>query len=211
MYQRYIKRILDFSVALVGLLALSPILLLLCILGAVFLRGNPFFLQARPGRDEKLFSIVKFRTMTTAQGADGKPLADSERLTAYGKFLRKVSLDELPELWNVLVGDMALVGPRPLLTQYLPYYTQEERRRHDVRPGITGLAQINGRNCLRWDERFRKDIEYVENIRFLGDIRILFQTVARVFSASGVQIDSAQEEGNLKEIRSAKRAVGVKE
>lgn len=211
MYQTYIKRILDILVCAAGLLILSPLLLFLCISGALAMRGNPFFMQNRPGREEKLFRMMKFRSMTNAIDADRNRLPDHARLTGYGRFLRKTSLDELPELWNVLKGDMSLVGPRPLLTEYLPYYTQNERRRHEVRPGITGLAQINGRNALSWAERFRLDVDYVNHVSFRNDVRILLNSVRVIFARTGMQVDTAVQEGNLRQIRTEQNAMKTKE
>ena len=153
MYANGFKRLLDFLLSAAGVVILSPLILALTGIGAVMMKGNPFFTQARPGRREKIFRLVKFRTMTNGRGPDGKLLPDAERLNGYGRFLRASSLDELPELFNILLGQMALVGPRPLLVQYLPYYTEEEKHRHDVRPGLTGLAQVNGRNFVGWDRR----------------------------------------------------------
>ena len=174
LYAKYVKRYLDVFVSLMGLLILSPIILLLIVIGAVEMKGNPFFMQQRPGKDEKIFNLIKFRTMTNKKDKDGKLLPDEQRLTAYGKFLRSTSLDELPELWNILKGDLSLIGPRPLLVKYLPFYTEQEHKRHIVRPGLTGLAQINGRNELDWDTRLSMDVKYVENITFLGDLKIFF-------------------------------------
>ena len=150
------------------------------------MHGNPFFTQDRPGKDEKVFKLIKFRSMSNKKDKDGNLLPDKERITKYGEFIRAVSIDELPELINVLKGDMALVGPRPLLVEYLPYYTEKERHRHDVRPGITGLAQINGRNYITWEETFEYDVEYVNNITFLNDLKILIGTIEKVFKREDV-------------------------
>ena len=186
MYARFWKRLLDFLLALTALLILSPLLLLLTVAGAVALRGNPFFAQPRPGRGERIFRLIKFRTMSDRRDASGALLPDGERLNGYGRFLRKTSLDELPELFNILVGQMALVGPRPLLTAYLPLYSEEQHHRHDVRPGLTGYAQVHGRNAVPWEERFRMDVWYTQNITFRLDCRILLDTVRVVFRHDGI-------------------------
>lgn len=186
MYARFWKRLLDFLLALTALLVLSPLLLLLTVAGAVAMRGNPFFAQPRPGRGERIFRLIKFRTMSDRRDASGALLPDGERLNGYGRFLRKTSLDELPELFNILVGQMALVGPRPLLTAYLPLYSEEQHHRHDVRPGLTGYAQVLGRNAVPWEERFRMDVWYTQNITFRLDCRILLDTVRVVFRHDGI-------------------------
>ena len=186
MYARFWKRLLDFLLALTALLVLSPLLLLLTVAGAVAMRGNPFFAQPRPGRGERIFRLIKFRTMSDRCDASGALLPDGERLNGYGRFLRKTSLDELPELFNILVGQMALVGPRPLLTAYLPLYSEEQHHRHDVRPGLTGYAQVHGRNAVPWEERFRMDVWYTQNITFRLDCRILLYTVRVVFRHDGI-------------------------
>lgn len=186
MYARFWKRLLDFLLALTALLVLSPLLLLLTVAGAVAMRGNPFFAQPRPGRGERIFRLIKFRTMSDWRDASGALLPDGERLNGYGRFLRKTSLDELPELFNILVGQMALVGPRPLLTAYLPLYSEEQHHRHDVRPGLTGYAQVHGRNAVPWEERFRMDVWYTQNITFRLDCRILLDTVRVVFRHDGI-------------------------
>ena len=186
MYARFWKRLLDFLLALTALLVLSPLLLLLTLAGAVAMRGNPVFAQPRPGRGERIFRLIKFRTMSDRRDASGALLPDGERLNGYGRFLRKTSLDELPELFNILVGQMALVGPRPLLTAYLPLYSEEQHHRHDVRPGLTGYAQVHGRNAVPWEERFRMDVWYTQNITFRLDCRILLDTVRVVFRHDGI-------------------------
>ncbi len=188
MYAKFFKRFFDFLLSLLALLILSPILIVLVIVGAIVMKGNPFFTQLRPGKDEKIFKLVKFRTMTCETDENGNLLPDADRLTSYGKFLRSTSIDELPELWNILKGDMSIIGPRPLVPQYLPYYTEEERHRHDVRPGLTGLAQINGRNTSIWEERFAYDLEYIKNITLIGDIKIVFLTVAAVLKRKDVTV-----------------------
>ena len=186
MYARFWKRLLDFLLARTALLVLSPLLLLLTVAGTVAMRGNPFFAQPRPGRGERIFRLIKFRTMSDRRDASGALLPDGERLNGYGRFLRKTSLDELPELFNILVGQMALVGPRPLLTAYLPLYSEEQHHRHDVRPGLTGYAQVHGRNAVPWEERFRMDVWYTQNITFRLDCRILLDTVRVVFRHDGI-------------------------
>lgn len=187
MYAKFFKRFFDFVLSLMALLILSPVLLVLTVLGAVIMGGNPFFTQARPGRNEKIFKLIKFRTMTNKKDAEGKLLPDDQRLTKYGRILRATSLDELPELLNILLGQMSIVGPRPLLPAYLPYYTERERHRHDVRPGLTGLAQVNGRNAIAWDDRLAYDVEYVENISLATDLKILFLTVYKVVKRADIQ------------------------
>ena len=186
MYKNCIKRVLDFILSLCALIVLSPFLVIFMILGAIKMKGDPFFYQERPGKDEKIFRLIKFRSMTEEKDENGNYLPDSVRLTKYGKWLRSTSIDELPELINILKGDMAIVGPRPLLVRYLPYYTDEERLRHTVRPGLTGLAQINGRNSLNWDERLAYDVKYVKEMSLKNDIRIIVGTIMKVFRHSGV-------------------------
>ena len=186
MYQKYFKRLFDFLIALVALLLLSPVFLLVTF-GLFFANnGTPFFLQTRPGKNEKLFRIVKFKTMNDKKDSKGNLLSDAERLTTIGRFVRKTSLDELPQLLNVLKGDMSLIGPRPLLVRYLPLYNAEQKKRHDVRPGITGWAQVNGRNAITWKRKFELDIWYVDHISFILDIKILFLTIKKVFVREGI-------------------------
>lgn len=180
MYAKFWKRILDFYISLIALIVFSPVLLVLTVVGAIVMKGSPFFTQLRPGKDEKIFKLVKFRSMTMEKDRDGNLLPDEKRLTKYGRFLRASSLDELPELWNILKGDMSIVGPRPLVSEYLPFYKAEERCRHSVRPGLTGLAQVNGRNNLTWDEKFQFDITYVNQISLRNDVKILLLTVKKV-------------------------------
>lgn len=187
-YEKYIKRLLDIICSMAALIVLSPVLLVLTIVGAIKMKGNPFFMQLRPGKDEKIFKLIKFRSMTCETDKDGNLLPDEKRLTKYGKFLRKTSLDELPELINILKGDMSIVGPRPLAVQYLPYYNQEERKRHDVLPGLTGLAQINGRNAANWPERFAYDVAYVENITFANDVSIILKTAKKVLQHKDITV-----------------------
>ena len=191
MYEKFFKRLLDFVLSLMALIVLSPILLILIIVGAIAMKGNPFFMQPRPGKKGKdgqeiTFFLLKFRTMNNKRDKDGNLLPDEVRLNSYGKFLRSTSLDELPELINILKGDLSIVGPRPLLVQYLPRYTDEQRHRHDVRPGLTGLAQVNGRNALAWEEKFKLDLDYVNNITFRKDVKIVFATVKAVLKREGI-------------------------
>lgn len=201
MYRHYFKRIIDFVLTLVGLIVISPILLVLCLLVRIKL-GNPvFFKQVRITKGEKPFEIIKFRTMTDARDENGQLLSDTERFTKFGNFLRNSSLDELPELINVLKGDMSLVGPRPLYPIYLPYYTKEESLRHTVRGGITGLAQIRGRALCRWDERFALDEEYVKNLSLKNDIKILWRTLFKVAAQADIGIPSVTGEGGLHIVR----------
>lgn len=190
-YANYIKRALDFSLSLLALLVLSPLLILLTILGAAAMKGNPFFTQPRPGKDERIFHLIKFRTMSNAKDANGELLPDHLRLNAYGKFLRSTSLDELPELLNILKGDMSIVGPRPLLVRYLDRYNGFQRRRHEVRPGLTGYAQVNGRNAISWEERFALDVEYITNLSFWMDVKILFGTVKAVLKREGISSETS--------------------
>lgn len=189
------------SILVLGIL--SPVFLLMILLGWIFMRGNPFYTQPRPGKGGRIFRLIKFRSMTNRRDASGQLLPDSQRVTKYGSFIRSVSLDELPEFLNILIGDMAFIGPRPLLEEYLPYYTPEEMRRHDVLPGLTGLAQVNGRNALSWEERFRLDVQYVDTLSFVLDIKIIFLTIKTVLCRSGVQVDTTCEEGNFARIRQA--------
>lgn len=186
MYKNYIKRFFDFLAALVGLIVLSPIFIIVTI-GLYFAnQGKPFFFQKRPGKNEKIFSIIKFKTMNDKKDEAGNLLSDAERLTPIGAFVRKTSLDEIPQLINVLKGDMSLIGPRPLLPEYLPLYSTEQKKRHKVRPGITGWAQVNGRNAISWEKKFELDVWYVENISFLLDIKVLFLTLKKVLVREGI-------------------------
>lgn len=186
MYKNCIKRLLDILLSLTGIILLSWLYLILFILVRVKLGSPVFFKQQRPGKNEKIFTLYKFRTMTDARDENGNLLPDEVRLTAFGKMLRSTSLDELPELFNILKGDMSLIGPRPLLVKYLPLYNEEQRHRHDVRPGLTGLAQVNGRNAISWEKKFEYDVEYVRNLSFLLDCRILLQTVKAVVQREGI-------------------------
>lgn len=203
-YNNCIKRVGDFLLSLMALWVLSPVLVVLMILGAIKMKGNPFFTQQRPGRNEKIFRLIKFRTMTCETDAHGNLLPDEVRLTKYGKFLRSTSLDELPELINILKGDMSVVGPRPLLVKYLPLYDQEQRHRHDVRPGLTGWAQVNGRNAISWEEKFRLDLWYVENLSFWVDVKTVFMTVKNVLFREGI---SSETSATMEEFRGSKQEV----
>lgn len=190
MYRRYIKRALDFIMALFCLVILSPVMLIIAILVRIKLGSPVIFKQPRPGLNEKIFTMYKFRTMTDECDENGELLPDEQRLTDFGKWLRSTSLDELPELWNIFKGDMSFVGPRPLLVDYLPLYNDQQRRRHGVRPGLTGFAQVSGRNAISWEERFLLDIEYVENVSFVGDLSILGKTFLSVLRREGITSDS---------------------
>lgn len=191
MYAKYGKRYLDFWISLIGLIVLSPVLIALTVIGAIKMKGNPFFTQERPGWHEKIFKLIKFRTMTNEKDKDGNLLPDEKRLNAYGKFLRSTSLDELPELINILKGDMAIIGPRPLLVRYLPRYNKKQHHRHDVRPGLTGYAQANGRNALSWEDRFDMDVWYTKHVTFLTDVKILFKTVMIVLKREGISSETS--------------------
>ncbi len=192
MYAKCFKRLMDFTLSLMALLFLLPILVILAIIGAITMQGNPFFTQQRPGRidkktgKEKIFKLIKFRTMSNAKDKDGNLLPDAVRLNKYGQLLRKTSLDELPELLNIIKGDMSIVGPRPQLVRDMVFMSDEQRKRHLVRPGLTGLAQISGRNNITWEEKFDFDLKYMEKITFLGDVKIIFGTVSKVFAADDV-------------------------
>lgn len=186
MYQKYIKRLLDIILSLIAIIITFPIFLIVGLLVLIFLGKPAIFRQKRPGKDEKIFTLYKFRSMSNKKDKEGNLLPDEKRLTKFGKFLRKTSLDEIPEFINILKGDMSFVGPRPLLVEYLDYYTEEERHRHDVRPGLTGLAQVNGRNLLDWEDRFKKDVEYVNNVTFINDIKIILKTIKVVFKREGI-------------------------
>lgn len=202
MYKNGIKRALDILLSLCGIIVLSPVLAVLAVLVRVKLGSPVLFKQERPGKNEKIFTLYKFRTMTDARDEKGELLPDAVRLTKFGKFLRATSLDELPELFNILKGDMSVIGPRPLLVSYLPYYTERERLRHSVRPGLTGLAQVSGRNFLDWDRRFQKDVEYVEHLTFGMDMKVLWMTVQTVLGHTDeVAEDTGAVEGNFAEIR----------
>ncbi|MCI8946303.1 MAG: sugar transferase [Lachnospiraceae bacterium] len=205
MYRLFIKRGLDIILSGMALLVLSPVFLVVAVLVRVKLGSPVIFHQERPGYREKIFTLCKFRTMTDEKDAQGELLPDSVRLTAFGSFLRKTSLDELPELWNIFRGDMSIIGPRPLLVGYLPYYTQRERLRHTVRPGLTGLAQVSGRNFIAWDHRLAKDVEYVEHLTFLMDLKILWKTVMVVLKEEDVAVETDSVEGYLWDERERQR------
>lgn len=207
MYAKYFKRDIDIILSLCALIVLSPLLIVLTIIGAICMKGNPFFVQKRPGKNERIISLLKFRTMTNEKDKDGKLLPDEIRLVPYGKFLRSTSLDELPSLINIFIGDLSIIGPRPLLIEYLPWYTEREKHRHDVRPGLTGWAQVNGRNTVDWDRRFQLDVEYVNNISFRFDLKIFFLTIQKVLKRSDIAEDTRVAEGNFAEIRKENRKI----
>jgi len=186
LYRVFFKRFYDIVLSFLAICVLSPILLILIIIGAIAMGGNPFFTQKRPGKNEKIFRLIKFRSMNNKKDKDGNLLPDEVRLTKYGKFLRATSLDELPEIFNIFVGHMSIVGPRPLLVKYLPLYSEEQKKRHNLRPGLTGYAQVNGRNSLSWPEKFKLDVEYVNTYSLFGDIKILIMTVFKVFKREGI-------------------------
>ncbi len=191
LYKPFFKRFYDMLLSGLAIIVLSPVLIVLTIVGAIKMKGNPFFTQARPGKKEKIFKLIKFRTMTCEKDEKGNLLPDEKRLTKYGKTLRSTSLDELPSLINIFKGDISIVGPRPLLVKYLPLYNEKQKRRHNVRPGLTGLAQVNGRNAISWEEKFNLDIEYVENVSLFLDIKIIFKTVLAVLKREGITSETA--------------------
>lgn len=193
MYPFFLKRAIDFILSLCALIVLSPLLLVLCIFGTLFMRGNPFFFQERPGKNEKIFRLVKFRTMDNRRNKNGDLLPDNVRLNGYGKFLRSTSLDELPELINIIKGDMSIIGPRPLLPRDVSYMNIEQKRRHTVRPGLTGLSQSSGRNSMNWDEKLSTDVEYVDNLSFFLDCKIFFMTILKVLKRENVEFDEGAE------------------
>lgn len=191
MYKNVFKRLIDFTLTLIGLLFISPIFLFITIFLTIANQGKPFFFQRRPGKNEKIFKVIKFKTMNDKKDTKGNLLPDAERLTKIGSFVRKTSLDEIPQLINVLKGDMSLIGPRPLLPQYLPLYNEEQKKRHNVKPGITGWAQVNGRNTISWKKKFEYDVWYVKNVNFLLDLKIIFKTIKKVVVSEGIS-----QEGN---------------
>lgn len=201
-YEKFVKRFLDMVLSGMALLMLSPVLLVTAMIVRVKLGSPVIFCQERPGKDEKIFRLHKFRSMSDARDENGALLPDEVRLGRFGRILRATSIDELPELFDIFRGKMSIVGPRPLLVEYLPYYTEGERHRHDVRPGLTGLAQINGRNTLTWEQKFAYDLEYVQKISFIMDLNILLGTIGKVLNRSGVQVNTQNSEGNLARIRS---------
>lgn len=204
LYEKYFKRLVDIVCSLAAIILLSWLYIIVAVLVRIKLGSPVIFCQRRPGKDEKIFKLYKFRTMTDERDEKGELLPDEVRLTEFGKILRASSLDELPELFNILKGDMSIIGPRPLLVSYLPWYTEEEKHRHDVRPGLSGLAQVNGRNFVDWDRRLQFDIEYVNKITFFGDIKIIWMTIASVLKKSDVAVVTDDVEGNLAEIRAEK-------
>lgn len=191
MYKNYLKRVMDFILSLLAIIMLSPVLLVVAVLVRTKLGSPVLFTQERPGKDEKIFKLYKFRTMTDEKDENGNLLPDEVRLTKFGKLLRSTSLDELPELFNILKGDMSIVGPRPLLVRYLPRYNAEQKRRHEVRPGLSGLAQVNGRNAISWEDKFKYDVQYVDNVTFFGDWKIIFQTVLNVLKRDGISSETS--------------------
>ena len=205
-YERFFKRPLDLLLSSFTLILLSPVFLILFFLVRIKLGSPVLFVQERIGKDEKPFKLYKFRSMTNKRDTNGKLLPDAERLTAFGSLLRSTSLDELPELINIAKGDMALIGPRPLLVQYLPYYTEKEKHRHDIRPGLSGLAQVNGRNHVKWDQRLAMDVEYVNKITFCGDIKIILRTINNVFSRKDIAPDTVSVEPYLDEERKGRQS-----
>lgn len=217
MYEKCLKRLFDFVLSVISLIVLSPVMLILTIVGAFAMKGNPFFVQPRPGKigkdgKEKIFNLIKFRTMSNAKDKNGELLPDEVRLSKYGRFLRSTSLDELPELLNIAFGQLSIVGPRPLLVRYLPYYTQEERRRHNVRPGLTGYSQIHGRNYVKWEEKFKMDIWYIDHISFVTDVKILIDTVKVVIKRENIETAShIVHEGVLYQPLDVERSIEKKE
>lgn len=205
-YERYSKRLLDFILSLLALVVLSPVLLITALLVRVKLGSPVIFKQARPGKNEKIFHLYKFRSMTDRRDESGNLLPDEQRLTSFGRKLRSTSLDELPELFNILRGDMSIVGPRPLLVKYLPLYNEEQKHRHDVRPGLTGWAQVHGRNLLSWEDKFRYDVWYTRNIRFLTDVRVVLLTVKCIFAREGI---SSETSVTTEEFRGSQEKVGA--
>ena len=203
-YEKYIKRPLDLFCGLSAIIFFSWLYLLVAILVRVKIGSPVIFTQDRPGKDEKIFKLYKFRTMTDEKDANGNLLPDSERLTKFGRILRATSLDELPEAFNIVKGDMSIIGPRPLLPSYLEWYTEDEKHRHDVRPGLSGLAQVNGRNFLDWDKRFELDVKYAKSITFLGDVKIILQTIKKFFTHSNIATDTSVTEGNMAKMREEK-------
>lgn len=208
-YEAFFKRIIDIVCSIVAIAVFGWLYIIVAVLVRIKLGSPVLFTQDRPGKDEKIFKLYKFRSMSNARDENGNLLPDNMRLTKFGKILRATSLDELPEVFNIIKGDMSIIGPRPLLPSYLPYYTEREKHRHDVRPGLTGLAQVNGRNYLEWDKRFELDVNYVQKITFIGDIKIILMTIKKVLSHNEVAEDTRVAEGNMAEIR-ARKMDGIK-
>jgi undecaprenyl phosphate N,N'-diacetylbacillosamine 1-phosphate transferase len=202
LYSRFFKRLIDFVLSLSAFIVLLPVFLVVTLLLAIANSGKPFFLQPRPGKDGSIFRVIKFKTMNDRKNERGELLSDAERLTPVGAFVRKTSLDEIPQLLNVIKGEMSLIGPRPLLVEYLPLYNEVQRRRHEVRPGITGWAQVNGRNAISWDEKFRYDVWYVDNVSFLLDVKIILMTIVKVFKSEGI---SAEGVATMERFRGSKQ------
>ena len=196
-YAKYIKRVMDFFLSFCAIVMLSPIMIFLTVVGAIAMKGNPFFTQLRPGKNEKIFRLIKFRTMSCQTDKDGNLLPDEKRLTKYGKLLRSTSLDELPELFNILIGDMSVIGPRPQLVRDMVFMTERQRMRHKVRPGLSGLAQISGRNAINWENKLEYDIEYIQNITFLGDWKIIFLTIKKVFERADISTEGMETAEDL--------------
>lgn len=197
MYEKYFKRLLDLICSVCALIVLSPMFLILIIVGTIMMKGNPFFTQPRPGKNEKIFNLIKFRTMSNAKDKDGNLLPDSQRLNGYGKFLRSTSLDELPELLNIVNGSLSICGPRPFLVRDACFMTPEQRRRHTVAPGLTGLAQANGRNAISWEDKIALDLQYIENITFGGDVKIILQTLGKVFKRADINREGTDSDIDL--------------
>ena len=198
LYRKYLKRLMDIVLGIIGTIGALPVLVPSAVLLAIANRGTPFFFQKRPGKNEKIFTIVKFKTMNDTKDKNGNLLPDDKRLTTIGKIIRKTSIDEIPQLWNVLKGDMSLVGPRPLLPEYLELYNDFQKRRHEVKPGITGWAQVNGRNAISWQQKFEHDVWYVNHLSFMLDVKILLLTVKKVFKSEGIAADGAATIGRFK-------------
>ena len=196
-YAKYIKRVMDFFLSFCAIVMLSPIMIFLTVVGAIAMKGNPFFTQLRPGKNEKIFRLIKFRTMSCQTDKDGNLLPDEKRLTKYGKLLRSTSLDELPELFNILIGDMSVIGPRPQLVRDMVFMTERQRMRHKVRPGLSGLAQISGRNAINWENKLEYDTEYIQNITFLGDWKIIFLTIKKVFERADISTEGMETAEDL--------------
>ena len=211
MYRKYLKRVLDFCCALFAIIVLSPFLLVFMILGAIFMGGNPFFTQPRPGKDEKVFKLIKFRTMNNAKDKNGNLLPDEVRLNRYGKFLRTTSVDELPELINILTGDMAVIGPRPQLVKDMVFMNSKQRKRHSVRPGLSGLAQFNGRNVITWEDKLSWDLKYIDNITFMGDVKLILETVGKVFKRADINREGTASDMDFGDYLLQKGAISKKE